>query len=116
MIEFDCLEMLKAIRTCVQKPFYKVGVFTSSLQEAGRVYSDIIDAVREDEEENSAVNRGINSLTDHRIMFKNGSCIKVLSACSNIRGYRFNYVLYDKSIEPETLCRIRYGTEIRYKE
>ena len=116
MTQFDYLEALKAIRVCVQKPGYKVGVFMRTLKDAKYVCFDMIAAINEDAEEKDAVNRFFSSATEHYIMFKNGSFIQFARASEHCRGRRFNCVLYDNDIDHDILVMIVRPTEFRYKE
>lgn len=92
MTQLNFLESLKAIRICVRNPYYRVGIFMRNMREVECAYVDIIDAILEDEEEKIAVERIDKQF--RRIAFKNGSIIQFMRASENVRGYRFNRVLY----------------------
>ncbi len=112
MVEFEFLDMLKAIRLCTQKPNYKVGVFTGTIQDAKRVCSEVIELISEDKEESESVNREAVGY----ISFTNGSIIKFVRASDNARGRRFHHILYDRNIDHRLLVCVVKPTEIRYIE
>jgi len=114
--EFDFLGMLKAIRLCIQKPNYKVGVFTVTVQDAKETYSNAIKIISEDEEESKMVNRKTIGVFDNYISFTNGSVIKFVTARDNARGHRFHHILYDRNIDHMVLACVALPAEIRYTE
>lgn len=114
MVQYDYLELLKIIRDCVHKPHYRAGIFTTTTQDAKRIYADAMIAIVQDEEERSALNRRIDHSSQMFVSFNNGSFIKFISASENARGNRFHSVLYDKNIDHEILVTIIQPTEIRY--
>jgi len=116
MIPYDYLELLKAIRTCVEKRYYKVGVFTANLPDAQDIYSDAIDAISQDDEENPMVHRYAKGICGSNIIFNNGSIITFLNASDNARGYKFHRVLYCRNIDHDILATCVHPTEIRYRE
>jgi len=114
--EFEFLGMLKAIRLCVQKPNYKVGVFTVTVQDAKEICSDAIKLISEDEEESKMVNRKAVGAFDNYISFTNGSVIKFVKASDNARGHKFHHILYGRNIDHRVLACVVLPTEIRYRE
>ncbi len=116
MVALDFLEMLKAIRMCVQKQNYHVGVFTVTAQDAEHVCSEMIDAISEDEEEKDLVAGMGNGAFRSYILFKNRSSINFVRASDSARGHKFHHVLYDRRIDHDLLATIVHPTEIRYIE
>ncbi len=113
---YDYLELLKAIRTCVRKPYYKAGVFTITMQDAKLICADAMDAIIQDDEEMTAVNHRINTVFEQSISFKNGSLIKFIRASENARGNKFHFALYNTDIDYRLLVTVIQPTEIRYRE
>lgn len=114
MRKIDYLEVLKAIRTCVEEPYYTVGLFTKTVRDAECAFGDILRATKYDEEERNAIDQ-IRRF-DYRIVFKNGSYIKCLKAGDNARGYRFNRVLYSGNIDREILFTVVRNTEYKRRK
>lgn len=112
MTQIDYLETLTAIRTCVQNPRYRVGIFMPTMREAELVYIDVVKAISTDDEERNA----IDGSPQHKdcIAFNNGSSIQFVRANENARGYRFNQVLHGQNIDDEILHCVVRPTERRY--
>lgn len=116
MTEINYLELLKAIRECVKKQNYKVGVFAQTFMQAKEAYNDMVNAIRNDTEENAAVEMYFNTSFRRQIIFKNGSIIVFLTASENARGHKFHRVLYYDGIDRELLDCVVRMTEFRYME
>lgn len=112
MIQIDYLEMLKAIRKCVQNPRYRVGIFMSTMRENTGVYMDAVRAISIDDEERNAMDS--SPQRKDRIAFNNGSAIQFVRASENARGHRFNAILYGPNIEHEILHCVIQPTERKY--
>lgn len=115
MVQIDFLEILKAIRMCEQNPYYKVGVFMPTMEGVRRIYTDIVDVIRKDEDTMRAVAITHTQLRS-RIEFNNASSIQFVLASENARGCKFNHVLYGKNIDYDILQDVVRFTEFRYKE
>ncbi len=105
-----------SIRLCTQKPNYKVGVFTKTLQDAKEACSEAIRLIAEDKEESELVSRKAVGTFNNCISFTNGSIIKFVRASDNARGHKFHHILYDRNIDHELLATIVRPAEIRYRE
>lgn len=114
MVKIDFLEILKTIRMCEQNPYYKVGVFMSTMDEVRRIYTDIVDAIRKDEDSMRSVSITHTQLRS-RIEFNNASSIQFVLASENARGCKFNRVLYGENINNDILQDVIKHTEFRYR-
>ncbi len=84
MQELNYLTMLTAVRECVNKERFCVGIFTRTRANSLPIYLELLQGM--DEEEQKAKLRAVKSTNNSFIEFKNGSCIKVLSASQNARA------------------------------
>lgn len=117
ILPINYLEILKAIRICIQKPRYKVGIFTGTLKDLETNYQDVLDAICSDDEESKCVaTHSRYGLSSRIIKFNNGSSIQFVRASDHSRGYKFNRVIYDKRINKEILDTVVRMTEFRYME
>ena len=114
--EYSFLDLLKAIRTCVNKPGYHVGIVTRTIADAKCACAEAYDLIKEDIEMLSAVDGHINRSNDQFITFNNGSYIKFISASiNNIRGHRFHRILYVKQLPHDTVFHLSTA-HIEYME
>ena len=109
MQELNYLTMLTAVRECVNKERFCVGIFTRTQANRLSVCLELLESM--DEEEQEATYRAVRNANSSFIEFKNGSYIKVLSANENARGYSFDKVLYEDDIDHEILYNIVQPTE-----
>lgn len=116
MVQLNYLEELKAIRACVQKPRYHVGVFTRTIQDSMNICSEMIDAIHEDTKEEDALERYANAQVNRCILFKNGSYIEFVVANQNARGHKFHHILYGQNIKHDILYTVVHATKMRYDE
>lgn len=91
MQELNYLTVLSAVRECVNKERFCVGIFTRTQADRLSVYHELLESM--DEEEQKAMRRAVRSANNSFIEFKNGSYIKVLGASENTRGHAFHKVL-----------------------
>lgn len=100
MQELNYLTMLTAVRECVNKERFCVGIFTRTQANRLSVCLELLESMNA----NSSF-----------IEFKNGSYIKVLSASQNARGHAFHKVLHEPGIDYEVLnCVVRYTEKLRF--
>ena len=100
-----------AIIKCLSNPCYRVGVYTSSLEEIKQVResfisewknicrlyaTEIIDY------------QYINCSSEYVWKFANASLIKIIICRENVRGYRFNSAIISGSVSPESIRNIIY--------
>lgn len=106
MQRLNYLTMITAIRNCVEREWFSVGVFTKTFAKKESVFTDIIGSM--DKSEFESVHKSTKNKRDTIVTFKNGSYIKILSANTGARGYAFNSILYENGIDQELLdCVIR---------
>jgi len=114
--EYSFLDLIKAIRTCVNKPRYYVGIFTGTVADAKCACTEAYDLIKEDVEMLSVVNGCIDRSNDQFITFSNGSYIKFISASiGNTRGHRFHRILYVDRLPSDTIYRLNV-LQVRYME
>lgn len=114
--EYSFLDLIKAIRTCVNKPRYHVGIFTSTVADSKCACKEAYSLIKEDVEMLSAVDGCIDRSNDQFITFNNGSYIKFISASiNNTRGHRFHHILYVKQLSHETITYLG-ALHMRYME
>lgn len=113
--ELSFLDLLKAIRICVNKPRYYVGIFTDTVADAKYTCAEAYGLIKEDIEMLSAVNGCIDRSTDQFITFNNGSYIKFIRVAGNIRGHKFHRILYTKKVPQDIVYRLN-ALQIRYME
>ena len=100
-----------AIIKCLSNPCYRVGVYTSSLEEIKQVResficewknicrlyaTEIIDY------------QYINCSSEYIWKFANASLIKIIICRENVRGYRLNSAIISGSVSPELIRNIIY--------
>lgn len=113
MQELNYLTMLTAVRECVNKERFRVGIFTRTQANRLSVCLELLESM--DEEEQEAKLRAVRSANNSFIEFKNGSYIKVLGASENARGHAFHKVLYEPGIGYEVLnCVVRHTEKLRF--
>ena len=113
MQELNYLTMLTAVRECVNKERFRVGIFTRTQANRLSVCQELFESM--DEEEQKATHPAVRNANSYFIEFKNGSYIKVLSASQNARGYAFRKVLHEPGIDHEVLnCVVRYTEKLRF--
>lgn len=106
MQRLNYLTMITAIRNCVEKECFSVGVFTKTLARKEGVLMDVMGSM--DKSELESVLKSPKNKHDTIVTFKNGSYIKILGANTGARGYAFNSILYENGIDQELLeCVIR---------
>lgn len=91
MQELNYLTVLSAVRECVNKERFCVGIFTGTQADRLSVYHELLESM--DEEEQKAMRRAVRNASNSFIEFKNGSYIKVFGASQNARGHAFHKVL-----------------------
>ena len=106
MQRLNYLTTITAIRNCVERECFSVGVFTKTLARKESVLMDVIGSM--DKSEFESVHRLTKNKHDTIVTFKNGSYIKILGVNTGARGYAFNSILYENGIDQELLdCVIR---------
>lgn len=113
--QLEYLALLKAIRTCVENPYYKVGVFSKTIARAEQVFREAIDAIESDRDEIRMLHDARIELCGTIITFVNGSCMQFRSVNQNLKGYRFNAVLYENDIDMGTINSILRTMIIKYE-
>lgn len=113
--QLEYLALLKAIRTCVENPYYKVGIFSKTIARAALVSQEAIDAIENDKDEISMMHYIRNELNRTIITFLNGSYMQFRRVNLGLRGCKFNTVLYDDDIDIGTVSWILCPMITKYK-
>ena len=113
MQEIKYLTVRSAVRECVNKERFCVGIFTRTQANRLSVCLELLESM--DEEEQKATHRAVRNTNSSFIEFKNGSYIKVFGASQNARGHAFHKVLHEPGIDYEVLnCVVRYTEKLRF--
>lgn len=97
MQELNYLTMLTAVRECVNKEGFRVGIFASARCRLYPICHELLESM--DEEERKEWFRATGSNDNFFIEFWNGSYIKIISASDHGRGQAFHMVLCEPGID-----------------
>ena len=102
--EFFKAAIKRQIMRCIEKDYYKAGVFT--LDNKTTIVTDIVkEIIQNDFAEYINIHiRTSQYITE--VLFENGSTLKVVRGSDNARGYKFNDIIYDSIIENHVVSMI----------
>lgn len=116
MVEYDYLELLKAIRMCASNPRYGVIVFTGTERRAEVAFDEAVDAITHDEETRQILDTYHKRHGEYAITYCNGSIMRFSLLKESSRGYRANCIIYDSSIDTRILRDLAFPMERPYME
>lgn len=106
MVEYNYLELLKAIRLCSYKQGYSVIVFAKTGKRAENIFKEAKDAIYNDSDELQVLDVCTNRPGAFNITYRNGSIMRFTSSNENVRGYRANCAIYDDAMDSRDLVSI----------
>lgn len=94
-------ELLKTLKTCNNKPLFKVLIVSDDNNEKRYYEEDILSMLRQESISYSAV---IKHQEYQTIRFNNGSIIKLVSSgYDNLKGHRVNKILFSDKIKSKDI-------------
>lgn len=116
MVEYDYLELLKAIRLCSCKQGYSVVVFAKTGKQAEDVFNEARIAINSDNNERRMLETCLKRPGTCTITYRNRSVMKFSMLNESSRGYKTNCVIYDPGINVRILREIALQMEYPYME